>query len=96
MTKNVIEKAIDNTLNVPQLKAHSRDCECILESDIGFYNTCNHNCIYCYANSNMNLVKKNIRLHNPSSPLLVGDVKKDDVVKEVRKTSYITKQLKLI
>ena len=44
---------------------------------------------YCYANSNMKLVKKNQKLHNPDSPLLIGDVKDDDVVKEVNESSFI-------
>ncbi|MBK8808073.1 MAG: DUF1848 domain-containing protein [Bacteroidales bacterium] len=26
-------------------------CNCFYAKDIGVYNTCNHNCIYCYANS---------------------------------------------
>ena len=28
----------------------------------------------------MKLVKRNQKLHNPDSPLLIGDVKDDDVV----------------
>ena len=50
----------------------------------------------CYANSNMKLVKKNQKLHNPNSPLLIGDVKEGDVVKEVSEPSYIDAQQKLI
>ena len=44
----------------------------------------------------MKLVKKNQKLHNPDSPLLIGDVKEDDVVKEVNEPSYIDAQQKLI
>ena len=51
---------------------------------------------YCYANSNMKLVKKNQKLHNPDSPLLIGEVKDGDVVKEVNEPSYIDMQQKLI
>ena len=43
----------------------------------------------CYANSNMKLVKKNQKLHNHDSPLLIGEVKEDDIVKEVNEPSYI-------
>ena len=50
----------------------------------------------CYANSNMKLVKRNQKLHNPNSPLLIGEVKDDDVVKEVNEPSYIDVQQKLI
>ena len=48
----------------------------------------------CYANSNMNLVKRNQELHNPYSPLLIGEVN-DDVVMEVNEPSYIDTQTTL-
>jgi len=37
----------------------------------------------------MKLVKRNQKLHDPDSPLLIGDVKDGDVVKEVNEPSYI-------
>ena len=40
----------------------------------------------------MKLVKKNFKLHNPDSPILIGEVKEDDVVKEVNEPSYIDSQ----
>ena len=43
----------------------------------------------------MNLVKKNQKLHNPDSPLLIGEVKDVDVVKEVREPSYVDTQTRL-
>ena len=50
----------------------------------------------CYANFSNKLVKRNFRLHNPDSPLLIGDVKDEDVVKEVNEPSYIDAQARLI
>ena len=44
----------------------------------------------------MKLVKKNFKLHNPDSPILIGEVKEDDVVKEVNEPSYIDVQQRLI
>ena len=44
----------------------------------------------------MKLVKMNRKLHNPDSPLLIGDVREGDVVKEVNEPSYFDKQQKLI
>jgi len=44
----------------------------------------------------MKLVKRNQKLHNPDSPLLVGDIKDGDVVKEVNEPSYVDAQQKLI
>ena len=46
----------------------------------------------CYANANMKLVERNQKLYNPDSPLLIGDVKEDDVVKEINEPSYIDTQ----
>ena len=43
----------------------------------------------------MKLVKKNQKLHNPNSPLLIGDVKEGDIVKEVNEPSYIDSQTRL-
>lgn len=43
----------------------------------------------------MKLVKRNQKLHNPNSPLLIGDVKEGDIVKEVNKPSYIDTQTRL-
>ena len=51
---------------------------------------------YCYANSNMKLVKKNQKLHNPDSPLLIGEVKEGETVKEVSEPSYIETYEKVV
>ena len=57
-------------------------CKCIQMVDIGVYNTCTHLCKYCYANYNEKDVFKNNKLHNPNSPLLIGNLQKDDIIKE--------------
>lgn len=43
----------------------------------------------------MNLTKRNQKLYNPDSPLLIGDVKEGDVVKEVNEPRYIDSQAML-
>lgn len=39
-------------------KGQRKECGCIISKDIGEYNTCPHNCTYCYANSSKNRVAK--------------------------------------
>ncbi|AMD17723.1 hypothetical protein TL18_06620 [Methanobrevibacter sp. YE315] len=53
------------------------------------------NLICIYANYSTKLVKRNFKLHDPYFPLLVGNVNAG-VVKEVRESSYIDRQQKLI
>ena len=43
----------------------------------------------------MKPVKRNQKLHNPNLPLLIGDVKRVDVVKEINEPSFIDTQQKL-
>ena len=44
----------------------------------------------------MKLVKRNQKLHNPDSTLLIGDVKEGDIVKEVSEPRCTTKIILVI
>ena len=57
MSKEIVEKAIQNKLEAPKNNSKRKECNCLMGNDIGEYNTCMHLCKYCYANSDQNLVK---------------------------------------
>ena len=59
-----------------------KKCNCVQMVDIGVYNTCNHLCKYCYANFDEKSIRDNIGKHNPNSPLLIGELEEDDIIKE--------------
>lgn len=96
MTKPVIERAIGCTLDVPAGRSQARkQCSCLLGADIGAYNTCDHACVYCYANYDRRTVAENRRRHDPDSPFLIGGSKEDDVVRAAKQVSWRDGQLGL-
>jgi hypothetical protein len=46
-------------------------CGCVLSKDIGMYDTCPCNCVYCYATRSPAHVERNRKRHDPKSPSLV-------------------------
>lgn len=95
MTQEVYERALGCGIQVPKTKGARTECGCILGGDIGAYNTCGHLCRYCYANYDEKTVKDNMRNHDPKSPLLIGNITRDDVVHEAKQESWKDMQLRL-
>ncbi|WP_064042193.1 DUF1848 domain-containing protein [Methylomonas koyamae] len=53
-------------------KGQREECGCIKSVDIGMYNTCLHECSYCYATFSKNSVINNRKKHDVQSPFLIG------------------------
>jgi len=55
-------------------KGQRKDCGCVMAKDIGQYNTCPHECNYCYANTSKEIARKNYKkyLNNPNSEDIIG------------------------
>ena len=95
MSQKVIEECIGEKLDVPHLSPARQGCSCLLGNDIGVYNTCMHFCRYCYANYDRNSVLQNQKRHDPESPLLIGNIRDDDQIINVRQVSYVSRQMRL-
>ncbi len=96
LTQAVLEEAIGQPLNVPgSVRSPREACDCLLGNDIGMYNTCPHGCVYCYANYDMAIVRRNAMAHDPLSPLLIGGLEEGDQVSEAKQVSYFDGQLRL-
>ncbi len=69
-------------------KGTRQGCHCIESRDIGAYDTCLNGCKYCYANKNPHKAFENYKLHNPMSPLLLGNLNPDDTVTQGIQKSF--------
>ena len=95
MTVGIYEQALHQRLRVPAKSPARKECACYLGGDIGAYNTCGHLCRYCYANYDAETVHRNMVLHDPESPLLVGTLMPNDRVHEAKQESWVDPQIRM-
>ncbi len=89
--------AQSNNLNIKNIqhKGNRKNCRCLPSRDIGAYDTCPNGCKYCYANQNPEIAYKNIKFHNPNSPILIGNIDKTDNIIEAKQESFALPQRRL-
>lgn len=68
--KNLIERIIGYELKVAKDKVQRAECGCVASMEIGSYDSCPHQCLYCYANRSFAKVKEVFSSYDPASPLL--------------------------
>lgn len=96
MDINLFEEILGESIEPDKIEKKRKGCSCILGSDIGEYSSCLHLCRYCYANGDEEEVRKKHSEHDPDSPLLIGHLKDDDILKPAKQVSYRKGQIFLL
>lgn len=88
--RGCIDRESMMSLNIPfeEMSSPLRDgCKCVKNIDIGAYDTCLHDCIYCYANSSADMGRRE-RRYDPGSEMLMGSVDSKDEIVELASRSF--------
>lgn len=89
MTLDILGEANGVTFKNRKHKGMRQGCHCIESRDIGAYDTCLNGCKYCYANQTPQKAFENYKLHDPASPLLLGQVCPDDTVTQGAQKTFL-------
>ena len=89
VTAEILEAANGVKFKTASFGKARENCKCIQSRDIGAYDACLNGCKYCYANKNPKIALENIKNHNPNSPILIGEIKKEDDIKNGAQKSFL-------
>jgi hypothetical protein len=82
----LIEKLLGCRISNSNSRDNNREyCGCMKCIDIGQYDTCIHNCLYCYANINKTKAMNNYKLHSSTEPLMLRKLVTEQVKKRSEK-----------
>ncbi len=93
--KERIKNIIGYKLDVKKDHGQRPQCRCAESIDIGIYDTCINGCKYCYATGTQESVRKKHEQHDPYSPLLVGNLKGDEMIIEKKLQTNMDNQISL-
>ena len=93
LSQELIEESLGVTFRKLPVKPQRKDCKCVETRALGAYDSCANGCVYCYATRHPALVARNMRLHDPTSPMLIGHPQPGDEVRDAHQKSDLQSTL---
>lgn len=88
MSMAEINERLGLSLKRPKQNNARSGCDCVLNAEIGQYNTCDHRCLYCYAAGPTTILEQNLCRHYETSSCLIGYVPDDAEIKNANQFSW--------
>jgi DNA repair photolyase len=88
----LISRLLGTVIKVGKDRNQRPTCGCVESIDVGAYNTCQHGCLYCYANTNKQAIQSSIIRHRNELPILCDQIAEEDTITERQMWSYLTRQ----
>ena len=96
ISQSLIEQITGYSISASKDKNQRLFCNCIESLDIGMYDSCLNGCVYCYANKECyDKIRRNGEKHDVNSPLLIGSVSDEDIIKDRNVRSFRIEQSSL-
>lgn len=83
-------------LTAPKDPTQRGPCGCAQSVDLGAYNTCANGCVYCYASYRPSSILAQVAAHDPTSPLLTGQLQEGERVHERKLPLFGAQQIRMM